>query len=70
MAADNKGGAAGERNKRNAVATRLSYLRNARFETKGFKSNDPVPSLEEARQMADYNRRLINGQRPTPSVSI
>lgn len=54
---------------RNAVATRLSHLRNARFETAGFASNAPTPTVEAARAMAAYNARLIAGQRPQPSVA-
>ena len=57
-----------ERNKAKAVAGRLAYLRNARFETKGFASNAKVPGLAEAQAMHGANRRLIASQRPTPSV--
>lgn len=59
----------GEANRRKSYAGKYSHLRAIRFETKGFKSNAPIPSVPEARAMADYNRRLVNGQRPTPSVS-
>lgn len=59
-------GASNERNKNQAMAGRIAYLRNAKFETKGFKSNEPIPSLAEARQMHAYNVRLINSQTQQP----
>lgn len=63
-----EGGKSGQKNKNQAIAGRLSHLRNARFETHGFKSNEPVPSISEARKMDGYNKRLYNEQRPQPSV--
>lgn len=71
MAVDGGGSSkANERNARQAVAARLSHLRSERFVTSGFGSNDPVPSLAEARSMDSYNKRLYARQRPTPSVCI
>lgn len=58
-----------QRNKSQEQAARLAYLRTAKFTTAGFPSNGPVPSLAEARKMNGYNLRLINAQKPTPSVS-
>lgn len=43
-----------------AAAGRMKDLRSTKFETRGFKSNEPVPSLSTARSMANDNRRLIN----------
>lgn len=62
-------GASNERNKNQAMAGRMSHLRNAKFETQGFKSNEPIPSVSEARKMHSYNLRLINSQTPQPRVS-
>ena len=57
-----------QQNKAKEAAKRLAHLRNARFETKGFKSNERTPTLDEARSMHGFNLRLINEQRPQPSV--
>lgn len=43
-----------------AAAGRMKHLRAKKFETLGFKSNEPVPSLANARSMAIENRRTIN----------
>lgn len=51
------------------IAARLRYLRDSKFETQGFKSNEKTPSVEEARKMAGFNLRLMHGQTPTPRVS-
>lgn len=59
----------GEANRRKAFAGKYSHLRAVPFHTKGFKSNEPTPTLAAARQMAGYNQRLIDSQRPTPSVT-
>lgn len=49
------------------VASRLSYLRNTRYVTEGFAFHDN-PSVEEARSMANRNRRRVLDARPTPSA--
>jgi len=56
-------------NRRKSFAGKYNHLRAVRFETKGFKSNEPTPSLAKAAEMHGYNKRLIASQRPTPSVS-
>jgi hypothetical protein len=63
-------GASNERNKNQAIAGRIAFLRNAKFETQGFKSNEPVPSVSEARKMHAYNVRLINSQAPQPRRTV
>lgn len=55
-----------DRDKR--TAGRLAHLRNARFVTEGFKSNEPTPNTAEARKMIVANKRLIASQNPQPSV--
>jgi hypothetical protein len=50
------------------AAGRLNYLRNAKFELVGFKSNEPVPSISEARKMIGENKRRIAAQKPQPIV--
>lgn len=59
-------GSSNERNKNQGIAGRLAYLRNAKFETQGFKSNERIPSVTEARKMHGANLRLINAQVPQP----
>lgn len=45
-----------EKNRNTAIAGRLAYLRAEKFETVGFKSNEPVPTISQARKMATENR--------------
>lgn len=68
MAAGQGSAKSNQRNKNQAIAQRLAHLRNAKFVTKGFGSNERVPTMLEARKMAGYNLRLINEQKPQPSV--
>lgn len=63
-------GASNERNKNQAIAGRIASLRNTKFETQGFKSNEPVPSVSEARKMHSHNVRLINSQTPQPRRTV
>ena len=51
------------------AAARLAHLRDEKFVTQGFGSNERIPSLTEARKMHSFNLRAINTQKPTPSVS-
>lgn len=65
-------GKSNERNRVQATAGRLAYLRNKRFETEGLGMNDH-PSLSDANAMAGRNRRLLIGRATvgeihTPSI--
>jgi len=58
-----------ERDKNQQIAGRLRHLREDRFETHGFRSNERTPSLREAHAMAGANARLYGAQRPQPRVT-
>jgi hypothetical protein len=46
--------------KNSAAAGRMKNHRAVKFELKGFKTNDPTPTLANARSMAIENRRTMN----------
>jgi hypothetical protein len=52
-----------------AVAGRLAHLRAFKFETVGFKSNEPIPSLATAHAMHAKNKRAMSELTKTPSVT-
>lgn len=68
MDAQGKGRKGIEASKNNNIARRLAYLRNARFQTEGFGSNEPTPSLADARKMASKNLAAMREVGKTPSV--
>ena len=51
---------ANERSARQSYAQKRAYLRAERFETLGFKSNEPTPNLSEGRAMAAGNLRRMS----------
>lgn len=51
---------AGQKARNAAAAGRMKHLRAVKFETEGFPSNGPVPSLAAARTMANHTKRNIN----------
>lgn len=57
------------KNKDRERASRLAYLRSSRFALIGYPSNGPMPSLATARRDSRKNLRMIDEQRPMPSVS-
>lgn len=57
-----------EANKNSEAAGRMKHLREAKFETSGFRSNEPTPSVDRAREMASYNLRMYAKLRPIPSA--
>lgn len=61
---------ANQKNRVAAVAGRLAYLREEKFELLGFKSSDPTPTLTQARAMHNSNLRQMAKQKPTPSVTM
>ena len=58
-----------EKQRISAVAGRLAYLRAVKFETVGFKSNEPIPSLAAAGAMHAKNKRMIGELTKKPSVT-
>ncbi len=48
-----------QKNRNSAAAGRMKHLREVKFQTSGFPSNGPIPSLSAARRMASDSRRAM-----------